>query len=331
MTGKRRIFNIAAKEEHQLLLDCVGFDIDFLLLLDEFRQLADDLVRDIFHVLAAPWGVNSIDEGHVGEFVGGREANDILPAGVRALIDALHGSAALHRSFRADIQVNILLEMTHGNERAIVFDFHGFVGHCCDIVSSFQEQGDHIRGEVIASEPESGVIGAEADAGIRLDLGLCDDWRHDFREIVPEFLAVFQTANMVDGLHATPNRPDENEFEPEPVLPANDFLFLVLVVVGRRAKMPENHFRNPEFMLRMLGDVDAVTVVGHMNRPVDGVNFYFEGGDRECVGFAIGDGLGLTHDMVAHIDHTFIEEFVEAGDVSDVAAGQQGGSGGGGV
>ena len=135
---------------------------------------------------------------------------------------------------------------------------------------------------------------------------------------------------MVNRLYTTPHRPDEDEFESEPVLPANDFLLLAFVVVGRSAKMAENHLWNPEFMLGMLGDIDSVAVICHMNRAIGGVNLDFEGGDGECVGFAVCDGLRLSDYVVAHIHHSFIEEFVETGDVGDVAAGKCGGGGGGG-
>ena len=74
--------------------------------------------------------------------------------------------------------------------------------------------------------------------------------------------------------------------------------------------MAENHFRNPEFMFGVLGDVDAVAVVCHMNRSIGGVDFDFQGSDGECVGFAVGDGLGLADDVIAHIYHTFVKELV---------------------
>ena len=115
---------------------------------------------------------------------------------------------------------------------------------------------------------------------------------------------------MVDGFYAAPDRPDKDEFEPEPVLPADDFLFLVLVVVGGCAKMAENHLRNPEFVFGMLGDIDSVTIIRHMNRSIRGIDFHFEGGHGERIGFAIGDGLCLTDNMVTHIHHPFIEELV---------------------
>ena len=167
-----------------MLFDGVGFHVHFLLLLDEFGELSHDLVGDILDMLAAPRRINPVDERYVGEFVGGGEADHVFPTRVGVLIDALHGGSAAfpaRGTLRANIQVNILLKMPHGNKRTIVFDFHGFVGDCGDIVRSFQKQGGHICGEVIASEPESRVIGAKADAGIRLDLGLGDDGWRDFR------------------------------------------------------------------------------------------------------------------------------------------------------
>ena len=50
---------------------------------------------------------------------------------------------------------------------------------------------------------------------------------------------------MVDGFDATPRRPDENKLESETVFPADDFLFLVFIVVGGCAQMAENHLWNP--------------------------------------------------------------------------------------
>ena len=50
---------------------------------------------------------------------------------------------------------------------------------------------------------------------------------------------------MVNGFDATPRRPDKNELESESVFPADNFLLLVFVVVGRCAKVTENHLGNP--------------------------------------------------------------------------------------
>ena len=115
---------------------------------------------------------------------------------------------------------------------------------------------------------------------------------------------------MIDCFDATPRRPDENKLESETVFPAYDFLFLVFVIVGRCAKMAENHFRNPELVFGVLGDIDTIAVVCQVDRSVSGVDFYFEGSDRKCVGFAIRDSLRLTNDMIAHVYHAFIEELV---------------------
>ena len=238
------------------------------------------------------------------ELVGGRQAHGILPAGVRVLVDAL--DVALP----ADIQVDILLKMPDGDNRPIVFDFHGLVCHCGDIVGAFQEQREHIRCQIIPWESEPGVIRAEADAGIWLDFGLGDHGRHNLGQIIPELLDVFQAADMIDGFHAPPDRPDKDELEPEPVLPADDFLLLVFVVVGRCAKMAENHLRNPEFVFGMLGDVDSITVIRHMNRSIGRIDFHFESRHGERIGLSIGDGLCLTDNMVAHIHHPFVEKLV---------------------
>ena len=238
------------------------------------------------------------------ELVGGRQAHGILPAGVRILVDAL--DVALP----ADIQVDILLKMTDGDNRPIVFDFHGLVRHCGDIVGALQEERKHIWCEIVSRQAEPGVIRAETNASIWLDFGLGDHGRHNLGQIIPELLDVFQAADMVDGFHAPPDRPDKDELEPEPVLPADDFLLLVFVVVGGCAKMAENHLRNPEFVFGMLGDVDSITVIRHMNRSIRGIDFYFEGGHGERIRLSIGDGLCLTDNMVTHIHHPFIEELV---------------------
>jgi hypothetical protein len=74
--------------------------------------------------------------------------------------------------------------------------------------------------------------------------------------------------------------------------------------------MAENHFRNPEFMFGVLGDINTVTVVCHMNCSVGEVNLHFQGGDGKCVGFAIGNGLGLADNVVSHIYHTFVKELI---------------------
>ena len=63
-------------------------------------------------------------------------------------------------------------------------------------------------------------------------------------------------------------------------------------------------------MFGVLGDINTVAVVCHMNCSVGEVNLYFQGGDGECVGFAIGNGLGLADNVVSHIYHTFIKELV---------------------
>ena len=184
----------------------------------------------------------------MGELIGGCEAHDILPAGVGVLVDALHAAAstfAAARTLRTDIQVDILLKMLDGNKRTVVFDFHSLIGDCGNIIRTLEKERDHIRGKIVSRESKPGVIGAETDAGIRFHFTLGDDWRHNFREIVPEFLAIFKTADVIDGFHPTPHRPNQHEFKSEPVLPADDFLFLGFVVVGGCAKMTENHLWNP--------------------------------------------------------------------------------------
>ena len=82
-------------------------------------------------------------------------------------------------------------------------------------------------------------------------------------------------------------------------------------------------------MLRMLGDIDSIAVVCHMNRSVRRIDLHFKGSHGKGVGFSIGNGLRLPNNVVAHIHHPFIEEFVKSGNVGDGASGEQGGGSGG--
>ena len=135
-----------------MLLDGIGLDIDLLLLLDEFGKLADDLIRDVFYMLSAAWSVYPIHERDVCEFVCGGETYNILPTRVGILVDAFHAATTTIRTrstLRANIQIDILLKMTHRNKRAIVFHFHGLVSNGGDIVGAFQEKRGHVWRKVI--------------------------------------------------------------------------------------------------------------------------------------------------------------------------------------
>ena len=134
--------------------------------------------------------------------------------------------------------------MFHGNKSAVVFDLDGLVGNCGDIIDAFLEKCAHIWCQSL--DAESRIIGAKRH--FRIWFRCCtfrDFWRANLVKIILEFLDIFEAANMVNSFDATPRRPDENELESETVFPADDFLFLVFVIVCRCAQVAENHFRNP--------------------------------------------------------------------------------------
>ena len=69
---------------------------------------------------------------------------------------------------------------------------------------------------------------------------------------------------MVDGFDLAPGRPDKDELESKSVL-ASDNPLLCLAVIGGGTKVPKDHLRDPDIMLRMLRDVDTVSIIGHSN------------------------------------------------------------------
>ena len=117
---------------------------------------------------------------------------------------------------------------------------------------------------------------------------------------------------MVDGFNVSISGPDEDEFETETVFAADDFLFF-FVVIGGSAEMTKHHLWNPESIVGVFCDIDAIAVVGNGDSAIGG-NCRFDVG--HC--FFIGCG-GLKHadHVVSGIDDSFIEEFVESWIVGD--------------
>ena len=68
----------------------------------------------------------------------------------------------------------------------------------------------------------------------------------------------------------------------------------------------------------MLRYVDSVSVVCDGDGAII-ADFEFDTCDGESVGFRIADCLLLANEMIATIDSTFVEEFVETGDVMNCA------------
>ena len=75
-------------------------------------------------------------------------------------------------------------------------------------------------------------------------------------------------------------------------------------------------------MFGVLGDINPVAVICHVDGSVGRVNLHFQCAYGKCVWFSIGDGLCLTDNMVAHIHHSFVEQLVKTGDVRDIASGE---------
>ena len=110
---------------------------------------------------------------------------------------------------------------------------------------------------------------------------------------------------MVNGFNRALCRPDQDQFEAEPVL-TTDGSLLVFVVIGRSAQMTENHLGNPQTVFRMLRNINAVTVVLDYNQPIRRNGRLNSRHDF----FVLCFGLNHTDNVVTSIDNAFIEEFV---------------------
>ena len=135
-------------------------------------------------MFAALLRIDSVHKRHMLKLAIGCERYNILPPRVGRLIDTFR------LAFRANIEVDVLLEMFHRDKGAIVLDFDGFVGDGGDIVDAFLEKRAHIWRQSLNAE--SRIIGAER----YLRIWFCRCTLRDFRranlvEVVLEFLDIF--------------------------------------------------------------------------------------------------------------------------------------------
>ena len=293
-------------------------------------------------MLAPLMGTDTVDEGHLLELVGGGEGNGVLPAVRGLFVDPLDRAGGAGRRRRRpvlgpvvryrgrptpgprrprprlpNIQIHILLKVLHGEchpvERHLDL-LDTLVRHRRDITHPLTEQGEHIRRQAPRC-PEAGVIRPERDLRIRLGVlhRLDHRWVH-LIQVVMELLGVLEPPHMVHRLNPPVRRPNQHQLEPEPVLPPHNTL-LVLGIVGRGPEMPENHLRNPEVVLRVLGDINPVPVVLEGDGPIVR-HRRIDIGHRPVVGDRVGtDFLNHTDDMVPSVDNTLIEQFIEPRDV----------------
>ena len=153
------------------------------------------------------------------------------------------------------------------------------------------------------------------DLGIRLGLAAYLENRGfvDDIQVIVKFLDVFKTTNMIDGLDATPRRPDKHELHTKAILAADDLLF-GLIVVGGGAQVAEDEFGDPDLVFGVFGDVDAVAVVDHGYDAVIGdANINVRNWNR-----AVFFICSHSDDVVAAIHNAFIEQLVEARIVVDM-------------
>jgi len=114
----------------------------------------------------------------------GRERHDVLPPRIRRLIDTFR------LALRANIEVDVLLEMFDRDKGAIVLDFDGFVGDGGDVVDAFLEKRAHIWRQ--SFDAESRIIGAERHLRIWFRRSTFGDFRRaNLVEVVLEFLDIF--------------------------------------------------------------------------------------------------------------------------------------------
>ena len=142
---------------------------------------------------------------------------------------------------------------------------HGLVRDRCDVEDSPPEQAVHDRRQ--PGQPEPLVVGAKHDLGVGLCRALRDDRWFDDIEVIPKALLILELSRVIDRLQRAPLRPDERQLHTETVLPAHDPL-LVLLVVRRGPEVCKDHLGYPQAVLRVLLNVDAVTVVQDADRAV---------------------------------------------------------------
>ena len=111
---------------------------------------------------------------------------------------------------------------------------------------------------------------------------------------------------MVHRLDFAPSRPNEDEFEAEPVLAA-DNAFLILVVIGRGAQMAENELGDPDIIFGMFRHVDAVPVIEERDGAVGGVHKGLNVGHDALIGRF---GLQHANDVVATVHDALVKELV---------------------
>ena len=121
---------------------------------------------------------------------------------------------------------------------------------------------------------------------------------------------------MVNRLDLAALRPDEHQLEPKPVLPAHDFL-LLLVIVSRCAQVTEDELRNPHVVLGVLLHIHPVSVVEHRDGSVIG-DGHTDVGHRAGTRRLICDKLAHADDVVAAVHDALVEELVEARNVVNI-------------
>jgi len=308
------VLNVASQEQDELFLDRCWRYLDLFLFLDIVAQFASYLTHDVVDMLAALERADAVNERDLGELVRWRERNGVFPT----LSHLLIGSLAL--IFGTDIEVDVLLKVFHGNNQwwytMPVPDLDlldRVVRHSSNVVDTLFQESEHVFGQ--ARNAKSAIVGFEDYSGIgfgtRLDLG--HNRRFDGFQVIAKLLHVLESTNVIHGFDAAIRRPDQDQFESEPVL-ATDDLLLGLVVVGRRTQVSENHLGDPDVVFGVFRYIDTISIVGHGDRAILGDGRIDE---RDKMLVRIGR-LDHTHDVIAAINDAFIEKFVQSGNVFDL-------------
>ncbi len=294
LRGERRVLHETLDKDREVVLDETGLDLGLLFGFEIFDDMPGNLVDDAVHVLAA-LRPDAVHKGHREELIRRRGRDGNIPVLLRRIHDDRGLLGKVHRSLG--------LEVTRRNERPVplhldlLADRHGEV---LDATLNKLENGfRHLR-PLEASQVRSPC---DFDVGLVLaggHLGLLHD-----AHVVAEGLDVLALTRAVHDRDRHLLREDIDELDTVAVLTADELL-LRLVVVRRGQELTEDHLRDVNLVLRVLFDINGLTIVADGEDTVLPV-------DLDELDGVLRLALAKADDLVVSVDEKFIDELVEAG------------------
>ena len=193
-------------------------------------------------------GPDAVHKGHGELLVRWAVGNGNVPALVGGLVDNRLAAKCL----------GILGNVLALDGRIVPRDLGVLAQRHGQVVDAALNQLLHVGANILHAEARK--VGRPRYAHIRLVLALLGGRRANVRHVVLEGLGVQQPARLVHHRHNHLLRKDVGELDAVAVLAAHKLL-LVLVVVGGRQQLAEDHLGNPDLVLGMLCDINGLSVI----------------------------------------------------------------------